>query len=223
MEFIFIMSAPPPKEPRAPAPSPRRERDRIRREAEILDAAEILFAERGFHGTAMSSIAERAGLATGTLYLYFRSKEELYQSLVDRKGEAHLNLELAAAAALADASALDQFLAVARVSFVFCREHRDFVKIYVSEFLSPGSRLSSGLGERGLGHHRRHRELTAGILARGMERGEFPDTDPFLLDAAIDGLLERLLIASLEEPPDAPQGHAEGLAIDLLHRILQPS
>jgi AcrR family transcriptional regulator len=218
------MSAPTPQEPCSPTRSPRRERDRQRREDEILDAAEGLFAERGFQGTAMSSIAKRADLATGTLYLYFRSKEELYQSLVDRKGKAHLDQELAAAAAYAAAPALDQLLAVVRISFAFCREHRDFVKIYVSEFLSPGSRLSSGLSERGLDHHRRHRELTSGILARGMASGEFPQADPLLLDAAIDGLLERLLIASLEEPPDPPQGAAaEELALDLLRRMLQPS
>lgn len=45
--------------------------------AAILEAALSLFAERGFHGTAVPLIAERAGVGTGTIYRYFDSKEAL--------------------------------------------------------------------------------------------------------------------------------------------------
>jgi AcrR family transcriptional regulator len=47
----------------------------------ILDAALELFVERGFHGTAVPLVAERAGVATGTLYHYFDSKEALVNAL----------------------------------------------------------------------------------------------------------------------------------------------
>lgn len=47
----------------------------------ILDAALELFAERGFHGTAVPLVAERAGVAAGTLYRYFESKEALVNEL----------------------------------------------------------------------------------------------------------------------------------------------
>ncbi len=55
----------------------------------ILDAALILFTERGFHGTPTSAIAEEAGVATGTLFHYFKTKEELIESLyLDIKKDA---------------------------------------------------------------------------------------------------------------------------------------
>lgn len=47
----------------------------------ILDAALVLFAERGFHGTAVPLIAEEAGVGAGTLYRYFTSKEHLVNEL----------------------------------------------------------------------------------------------------------------------------------------------
>ena len=47
----------------------------------ILDAALDLFAERGFHGTAVPLVAERAGVGAGTLYRYFESKEALVNAL----------------------------------------------------------------------------------------------------------------------------------------------
>jgi AcrR family transcriptional regulator len=55
----------------------------------ILDAALTLFTERGFHGTPTSLIAQEAGVATGTLFHYFKTKEELIESLyLDIKKEA---------------------------------------------------------------------------------------------------------------------------------------
>jgi AcrR family transcriptional regulator len=52
--------------------------------AAILDAALDLFAERGFHGTAMPLVAEKAGVGTGTLYRHFASKEALANALFQK-------------------------------------------------------------------------------------------------------------------------------------------
>jgi AcrR family transcriptional regulator len=50
----------------------------------ILGAALDLFVERGFHGTSVPSVAERAGVAAGTIYHYFASKEALVNALYKR-------------------------------------------------------------------------------------------------------------------------------------------
>ena len=61
----------------------RREREKARRRQEILDAARRLFLEKGFFDTRMEEIAEGAQLATGTLYLYFQNKGEIYATLCE--------------------------------------------------------------------------------------------------------------------------------------------
>jgi AcrR family transcriptional regulator len=81
----------------------RRERERRQRRLCIVEAAESIFSERGFEGTTMQQIADRAELSKATLYLYFKSKEELYltvctqglsrfgerlQKAVERRGDA---------------------------------------------------------------------------------------------------------------------------------------
>jgi AcrR family transcriptional regulator len=53
-----------------------------RREA-ILDAARSAFAERGFHGTSLDSVAERAGVSKALLYEHFSSKRELYVAMLE--------------------------------------------------------------------------------------------------------------------------------------------
>lgn len=52
----------------------------------LLTAAEHQFGEKGFHGASISSITLRAGAAQGTFYLYFRSKEEIFLTLVQDIG-----------------------------------------------------------------------------------------------------------------------------------------
>ncbi|MBN2026072.1 MAG: TetR/AcrR family transcriptional regulator [Actinobacteria bacterium] len=58
----------------------KRESNKLQRRAAILSAAQELFSENGFKGTTVQEVSERAGLSKGTVYLYFKSKEELYLS-----------------------------------------------------------------------------------------------------------------------------------------------
>ena len=54
------------------------------RKNEILDAVDELFSQKGFDGTTTSDILEKVGIARGTLYYYFKSKEDLMDALVER-------------------------------------------------------------------------------------------------------------------------------------------
>ena len=74
---------PSPAQPR-PAAKPTRSRKvapEVRRGA-ILEAALAVFAERGFAAARLDDVAARAGVAKGTLYLYFQSKEDLFEALI---------------------------------------------------------------------------------------------------------------------------------------------
>lgn len=54
------------------------------RKNEILDAADKLFTQKGFDGTSTNDILEAVGIARGTLYYHFKSKEDIMDSLIDR-------------------------------------------------------------------------------------------------------------------------------------------
>jgi AcrR family transcriptional regulator len=78
------------RKPRTKPPEARR--------AELLDAAERLFLRHGFAPTTVEQITDAAGVAKGTFYLYFASKDELRETLGERYGEAHLQRTTAAVA-----------------------------------------------------------------------------------------------------------------------------
>lgn len=59
----------------------RKEREKERRRQQIIVAAKRVFSEKGFNKATMEDIAHEAELSPGTLYLYFKNKEELYASL----------------------------------------------------------------------------------------------------------------------------------------------
>ncbi|MDA1306410.1 MAG: TetR/AcrR family transcriptional regulator [Acidobacteria bacterium] len=56
----------------------------VDKRALILDAATLVFAEHGFFAAQVADVARRAGIAAGTVYLYFRSKDDILISLFDR-------------------------------------------------------------------------------------------------------------------------------------------
>lgn len=62
--------------------TPRWRRRKDARPNEILDAALACFTDRGFANTRLDDVARRAGVTKGTLYLYFRNKEELFEAVV---------------------------------------------------------------------------------------------------------------------------------------------
>ena len=73
---------PPDIRPRAEIRSPRRKGERTA--VRILDAAEDLFASRGFAGTALRDVADAVGLRTPSLYNHFESKDALYEAVLAR-------------------------------------------------------------------------------------------------------------------------------------------
>lgn len=62
----------------------RKEREKEHRKEEIVDAAEKIFFENGLQAATMDEIAEKAELSKGTLYLYYKSKEDLYLAVLMR-------------------------------------------------------------------------------------------------------------------------------------------
>jgi AcrR family transcriptional regulator len=115
--------------------APRTERGRRTLRA-LLDAAASEFGEKGFHDSSVVSITSRAGVALGSFYTYFDSKESLFRALVqDMSGQVRDNVAPAMAGASdgidAERRALSAFLA-------FAREHKEIYRIIdEAEFVAP--------------------------------------------------------------------------------------
>jgi AcrR family transcriptional regulator len=123
----------------------RRRRTRQSRQAvltelhqqEILRAARRLFAERGYAATNIEQIAEEAGIAKGTVYLYFQSKEAVFAGILETNLET-LTAETIEAMAAAD-SLSARLRAFLDVRGRYVQQHHEFLRVYLAEFGGRGS------------------------------------------------------------------------------------
>lgn len=115
--------------------APRTERGRRTRRA-LLDAAAIEFGERGFHESSIVGITQRAGVALGSFYTYFESKEAVFRALVaDMSARVG---EVGAAAVEGIAAPLDREQAVTSAFITFAAEHKELYRIIdEAEFVDP--------------------------------------------------------------------------------------
>jgi AcrR family transcriptional regulator len=151
----------------------RGERTRTR----LLKAAEHVFTELGYHEASVVKLAEAAGVANGTFYLYFSSKQEVFDELVeDLNGRVrHAMMEASSRGRTRAESERLGFEAF----FRFTAEHPGLYRVIrQAEFVSPPAlRL----------HYERIVEGYARGLEDAMERGEIATGDPEVLAWALMG------------------------------------
>jgi TetR/AcrR family transcriptional regulator len=115
-----------------------KERNAARSRTAILDAAERLFAERGYHGTSITDVGAAAGLSRGAPGYFFGSKAELYRAVLDRAfGEVREAVRAGRARALASQQSAEAILAGAVSDyFDFLAARPNFVRLIEREALS---------------------------------------------------------------------------------------
>jgi AcrR family transcriptional regulator len=160
------------------------------RRADILQAAREVLIEHGYARTRMSEIAKRAGVAPGTLYLYFDSKEGLVQGLADD----HFARLKAAVLPI-----LEQEPDIVRAGSLAVRAAMDFasanqqtirlLQLDIGMLTESARQLPPAL-------HDIH-EALARILAAGMEQGLVHQYDPQVLAELVIGLVDQTIIACL--------------------------
>lgn len=175
----------------------RVERDELRsdrRRTQILDAAARVFAERGYHRTTVRDVAREAGIADGTIYLYFTSKQELLLALIAQLGRvAERRADMAEHAGM-DVRTFSRTYIGRR--FADLREvHRLFGAV-LPEILADAE-LREGFSERVADAY----AAADAELERRALLGELGSLDPQLLTrVATATALGLLLLAILEEP-----------------------
>jgi AcrR family transcriptional regulator len=142
----------------------------------LLDAAEQVFAENGYHDASIARIVERAGVAQGTFYIYFRSKQEIFEQLV---GDLNTRLREAMSKGVA-AGGGDRLDAERRgfaAFFRFAAEHPALYRVIrEAEFVAPEAM------------HRHYERIVEGYvrgLTAAMANGEVELCDPTVLAWAL--------------------------------------
>jgi AcrR family transcriptional regulator len=177
---------------------PLRERNKRDKLARIEAAARELFSTNGFEATTTKAIAERAGIGTGTLFLYVKSKEELLFLIWRHEIEA--TIEAAFAAIPPDGPLLDQLVIVLDALCAFYARDLALSRVFLRELVVLDAVAGADIHQFTQAFVVR----IAGLIGAAAARGEVrPDVDPVLaagncfaiyllwLNAGVSGMVDR--------------------------------
>lgn len=179
----------------------RKERDRLVRRADILAAAEKTFATQGFHETKIEQIAQEAGYAAGTIYLYFADKESLYAALFIHKIE-----ELVAYVEEKTRQAtdpLDGLRIAVRAQFEFHDANRAFFDLFVRQRLhaSPGQ---DDPWQEVVKHYRRHFKVLVDLIELAQRERLLRPIESHLLASALLGSIIQIARGAQRDGTNEP-------------------
>ena len=171
----------------------RKEREKERRRLDIIDAAEEVFFSKGFEKSTMDDVAEQAELSKGTLYLYFKSKDELFLEIIYRGNNILHNLF--AKAAEIEGDGLCKVRAIGEAFIEFSRKYPNYYGAFLHDHTQEIclENMDSAEGKV-LSLKERNMSILIEVLKAGIADGSLnPELDPvktaLTLWAETEGLL----------------------------------
>jgi AcrR family transcriptional regulator len=132
----------------------------------LLESAKILFSQKGYYATSVEDIVESAGFSKGTFYFYFKSKEELFKSLVE---EMHLNIVKRLEGFLErDLPLEDALIEYAKVFLEDIYQNRHIAQIFLFQLVGTNEEFRK-LYYTKVSHLR---EMLTKMVDRAIQRGE---------------------------------------------------
>jgi len=180
----------------------------------ILDAAIRVFARQGFNGCRVSDIADEAGVAYGLVYHYFRSKDEVLDTLFLERW--NVLLEAIRETDRQEISPRSKLYAIASFIVDSYRHDPELMKVIIVEV----TRAANSFGQTHLAKIREAYELIANIVEKAQDEGAFKDTiTPQFAAMAFYGAIEQVLtgwIFDLLPQGDAEYEQAKGFVVETI-------
>ncbi|PZV99054.1 DNA-binding transcriptional regulator, AcrR family [Micromonospora phaseoli] len=176
----------------------------------IVAAAIGILAEHGYAGCSVAAVAERAGLATGTVYRHFPAKADLFAEVF--RAASQREVDAVARAAARESTAAERIRAVVET---FSGRALQSPRLAYALLVEP---VDPAVETQRLVFRRAHAALLAGYIAGGVASGELPPQDPELASTAVVGALAEALVGPLAAGVAGPD--TIGGLTTFIHRAL---
>ncbi len=197
----------------------RREREKLRQRQEILASAIELFSEKGYHNVSMHEIAEKAEFAIGTLYKFFKNKEDLYKALI--LGQAEKFHDALTKAIEEPDDEIEKLRNYVRAKGAVFRANVSIVRLYFAETGGASFNVMAGLDSEIRKRYGRFLQTLGSIFESGIKRKRFKKiADPYHLAVALNSLTNAFLFLWLEAPDRHPYPENPDTILDILFKGL---
>jgi len=178
----------------------------------LLQAAEIEFGEKGYHEATVSGITYRAGVALGSFYTYFESKEEIFQALVSYMSQRTRQWIAERIAGVPDRMTAERKGLEAYIEFA--RQHKGIYRIITeAEFVANDAYRE---------HYTGFAKAYQSNLRKAGERGDIRDGDYEIWSWAIMGMAVTLGIRYAEWDEDTPVASIAESVADMIANGIRP-
>ena len=191
----------------------RKERRRLEDRNCILDAALQLFSQKGYHNVSMNEIAAKADFAVGTLYKFFKTKEDLYETIFVEM--AHKIISDSLEVISQPGEVLTLLYNHLKFASIALKENQDLIRLYFVEVHNLICNVSSCLNSTILEIKAKSQEKEIEVMKRGIEEGVFRDVSPEVLQITYTGLFEAFVLAWIANPEKYPEGIDYETILDL--------
>jgi len=203
----------------------RREQKKAESRRRILDAAREVFFRDGFMAANLDEVAEKAGVAKGTLYRYFESKAELYVAVLAHNGA--IFVKKIRATLSPELSPPDQIRRTGRFYLDHYIENRDYFQIFWAIENQPViGELPPGVVQEVTRLWEQCMAILAEVIERGSREGFFRECDPWevanLLWTIANGLIQTETSSTRRQLRRAPLDRAYQGAIEIVLSGLAP-
>ena len=169
----------------------------------ILDAAERVFAARGYDGTKMQDIATEAGISLGTVYASTSGKEEIFTAIHQARGRELLTL--AAEAAQGCGSPVEAMMAGVRAYVEFLVQRPHYLRMHLNE-TQPWALTPNFISQEQRTQWRRGLELTVTVFRAGIADGSLIAGDPERMARLMIAAHQVFLVGWIEGEMRTPHG-----------------
>ena len=159
---------------------------------QIQEAAEKLFAEKGFYLTTVEEIAREANLAKGTIYLHFTNKKDLFLSVIEKK--LHVLLEKIKVGVTQGKSFSEKIKLAIGIHLKFLENNANFFKIMQTFPEQFKKELEKELLQRVIKINSQYLALVNSLIKQGIEEGEIKNLNPRKLAVILIGIVHSLTI-----------------------------
>jgi TetR/AcrR family transcriptional regulator len=197
---------------------PRREREKLRQRKEMLTAALGLFSEKGYHNVSMHEIAQKAEFAIGTLYKFFKNKEDLYKALMLEQANK-LDDELTKTLKEPD-DEIEKLRNYVRAKGELFRADVAMIRLYFAETRGASFNVMA-LDSEIRQQYYRFLQTLASVFERGIRRKCFKNiAAPYHLAIALESLTNTFFFLWLEAPERHPFPEDPDTILDILFKGL---
>ena len=165
----------------------RKEREYQARREEILKAAERVFAQNGFHNSTVAEIAKESEFAIGTLYQFFKNKEELYYIMMIEKFDLLYSTLLTGVGKNIKCS--EKLLCLVEIVFAFIERNVDFFRIFTWELNVLNSNMNNRLKDQLVAKHFAYIKLISDTIKEGFQEGVLKKGNADDLSTALLGMM----------------------------------